>query len=110
MGLVLFGASCAGPESTARKSFASKFSCPADRVALTKEHGRPYLPPPPLEIANDPERLAMYQHSNEVFWAARGCNEQAFYNCYRPVITEPAWQCDPIVPPQPRAAEPAKEN
>ena len=103
VGLVLLGAGCVGVQGTARESFSQLYHCPAQRVIVSKETGRPYLPAPPPEIANDPERLAMYEHRKEVVWLAKGCNEQAYYRCYRPVITEPAWHCDRILPPTPRA-------
>jgi hypothetical protein len=97
--LVLLGGGCAGPEATARKSFSQGVSCPVQRITVTKEHGRPYQPPPPPEVANDPERLALYQHSNETYYRASGCNEETFFRCFRPEVTEPAWQCDRILPP-----------
>lgn len=99
-GLLLLGEGCAGAVGTARQSFSRFYNCPEPRVVVSKEQGRPYLAPPPPEIAGDPERLALYQHKDEVVWLARGCNEQAYYRCYRPILTEPAWQCDFIAPPR----------
>src|SRR5580693_7825014 len=81
IGALLLGAGCARQAVITKASFSKGFSCPPERVVVTKKYGRPYLPPPPPEIAGDPQRLAIYEHRDEVYWQAQGCNQEAFYSC-----------------------------
>jgi hypothetical protein len=60
--------------TTATDTFASTYSCPAERLTITR-------PAPPADIANDPERLEMWLSNNHVY-NLTGCGQRAALECY----------------------------
>jgi hypothetical protein len=73
--LCLLLAACAPAYSTtASTTFASTYSCPAERQTVTRQ-------PPPADIASDPDRLEMWTKNNHTY-DVTGCGHTAALECY----------------------------
>ncbi len=62
------------------QSFSRINLCPVNRIAARQV--KP--PPPPADIAEDPERLSMWQtrRSGLTFYFVDGCGQSIIYRCY----------------------------
>jgi len=67
------------PTEFAQARFSKGASCPKDRIKLTTVEG----PPPPPELGNDRERIAMWRDKNHnpTFLRADGCGKTLTYEC-----------------------------
>jgi hypothetical protein len=121
---------CASREEAARDTFATAFTCPVDRVTVTKVDGVRWsevmkrehpIPAAPADIRSDPQRLAKWKEDHNYFsegfdryhraFRVNGCGHAVEYLCQCP-FDAPAWKqmacvCDkpnvPLVPgTQPR--------
>jgi hypothetical protein len=70
---ILLAACAPAYSTTASTTFASTYSCPVERQTITRQA-------PPADIANDPDRLAMWNESNHTYEVA-GCGRTATLEC-----------------------------
>lgn len=75
----------------ARAQFVAEMTCPADRVAVRPMPVLAPADPPPLEVAADPDRAAMWRAKDaerraakekETYYEATGCGQSRIYHCY----------------------------
>jgi hypothetical protein len=73
------------PTEAAQARFSKGVSCPKDRVKVTPVEG----PPPPAELGNDPERIALWRKKNlnPTYLRTEGCGRAVTYECSESSIT-----------------------
>ncbi len=85
-------------ETAALRAFSKQHVCPEERLVVEKDANqnmveRMGLPSPPVDIRDDPDRLAMWEAQNasgnqfwreHVIYTVHGCGTHATYGCWCP--------------------------